>query len=252
MNRIDCSFFEEVCKFAGTYLKEENNKKSLNILEITRKSEDIVIKEIRSRFPQDSIETQVYSTIKGNSEYTWTVHALDGKSNFSRGIPYFGVGLGLIGREQIVAGGIYVPCLNQFTFSAKDKGTQINHERAHVTHVTDWKDSIGCLAPTTSVNIAEIGSKLYLHGTNNPFRIASMGAGCGHAPAVASGARDWWITPDIPPYDIAIPGALIISEAGGRVTDQRGTNFNHKSSLLVSSNGYLHDTLLSVINGEYK
>ena len=63
---------------------------------------------------------------------------------------------------------------------------------------------------------------------------------------VAAGRMDGFWESDLSPWDIA-GGALIVAEAGGRVTSMSGTPFTSRGREVLASNGLLHDAMLEVI-----
>ena len=53
---------------------------------------------------------------------------------------------------------------------------------------------------------------------------------------------------DLKPWDIA-GGALIVAEAGGRITNMDGSAFASRGKQVLASNGLLHDAMLEIIHG---
>jgi myo-inositol-1(or 4)-monophosphatase len=51
---------------------------------------------------------------------------------------------------------------------------------------------------------------------------------------------------DLKPWDIAA-GALIVAEAGGRVTTLAGERFTSRGGQVLATNGHLHDAMLETI-----
>ena len=70
--------------------KQKESQSSI-ITEADIKSEAIIIKLIRDRFPEHNIISEERGSINNTSEYTWIIDPLDGTSNFAAGIPWFGI-----------------------------------------------------------------------------------------------------------------------------------------------------------------
>jgi myo-inositol-1(or 4)-monophosphatase len=64
---------------------------------------------------------------------------------------------------------------------------------------------------------------------------------------VAAGRMDGFWERDLKPWDIA-GGALIVAEAGGRVTNMDGSPFASRGRDVLATNGWLHDGMLEVID----
>ncbi|HEX7723279.1 MAG TPA: inositol monophosphatase family protein, partial [Pyrinomonadaceae bacterium] len=64
---------------------------------------------------------------------------------------------------------------------------------------------------------------------------------------VAAGRFDGFWEEGLKPWDVAA-GALIIEEAGGRVSNYQGAPLNIYSPPIVASNGLVHEQMMSVLN----
>jgi myo-inositol-1(or 4)-monophosphatase len=63
---------------------------------------------------------------------------------------------------------------------------------------------------------------------------------------VAAGRMDGFWESDLKPWDMA-GGALIVAEAGGRVTGMDGAPFASRRADVLASNGCIHDAMLGTI-----
>jgi myo-inositol-1(or 4)-monophosphatase len=63
---------------------------------------------------------------------------------------------------------------------------------------------------------------------------------------VAAGWLDAYFHFSLKPWDLAA-GALIVEEAGGKVTKIDGKPWNVKAQALLASNGFLHEELLKIL-----
>jgi myo-inositol-1(or 4)-monophosphatase len=63
---------------------------------------------------------------------------------------------------------------------------------------------------------------------------------------VAAGRMDGFWERDLKPWDVAA-GALIVAEAGGRVTQMDGRPFQSRDRDVLASNGRIHDAMLAII-----
>jgi len=64
---------------------------------------------------------------------------------------------------------------------------------------------------------------------------------------IASGMFDIFFNVETHPWDI-IPGALIVEEAGGIVTDIEGNQITNKSTSVLATNGKMHEQMLKLLD----
>jgi myo-inositol-1(or 4)-monophosphatase len=65
---------------------------------------------------------------------------------------------------------------------------------------------------------------------------------------VAAGRMDGFWESDLKPWDIA-GGALVVTEAGGQVSDMNGSAFDSRRGHILATNDHLHGPMLDVIRG---
>jgi len=118
---------EELMKHFGKHadFKVKESQSSI-VTQADLKSDSLIIRLIRERFPLHNIisEESGFSNLK--SRYTWIIDPLDGTSNFASAIPWFGVLIALFEDNRPVLGGAYIPVLNQLYIAEKGKGVVIN------------------------------------------------------------------------------------------------------------------------------
>jgi myo-inositol-1(or 4)-monophosphatase len=89
----------------------ENKKESQSniVTEADLESERTILRLIREKYPQHNIISEEYGFINNNSDYTWIIDPLDGTSNFTSGIPWFGILISLFNGNTPVMGGANLP-----------------------------------------------------------------------------------------------------------------------------------------------
>jgi len=68
---------------------------------------------IARTFQDHGVLTEETTHIFPDQEWSWVVDPIDGTTNFTRGIPIWGISLGLLYRGTPVFGFVYLPCLKQ-------------------------------------------------------------------------------------------------------------------------------------------
>lgn len=213
------------------------------VTEVDKLSEEIILGLIRKEFPDHNILAEESAAIEGDSQYTWVVDPIDGTMNYSTGIPWFSISIGLLKGSEPVVGMIYAPLRGELFWAEKGQGAYVNDQRIHVSERTDLsRCTIGMdlgyddQRALRSLDIARI------------FRpqvqaIRMMGSAALGLAYAAAGRFDLYNHCLIYPWDIA--GALcLVPEAGGFITDWEGNPPTIWSKEIVASNRFLLDTFV--------
>ncbi len=194
------------------------------VTEVDRRSEEIIRGLIQDAFPDHGFfgEEQVSSDIRSEDrlleeapEYFWAVDALDGTTNFIRGIPQFSVSVALIRKGQIIAGAVYDPSRDELFSALRGHGAELNGRPIHVSGVTKLSDAIlsfGFPASDMEKRKETVNRFLKLSpslGSLRVFNCASLLL-C----YTACGRIDLTFEQGIHLWDMAA-GLLLIEEAGG-------------------------------------
>jgi len=236
------------------------------VTEFDQRAEVEAMKVLRESFPDDYIvaeESGGDQPAPGEGEEesngrvgdgmrgrrVWHVDPLDGTNNFAHGFPMFASSVGLLVDGEPVAGAIVAPAVG-WTFSARrGEGAWFNGRPMRVSATPDMD---ACLAvtgfPYTRREEAENMArrvKIFLEKTLGLRRI---GAAALDLCFVACGWFDFFFESSLHTWDVAA-GALLVGEAGGKVTDWRGSGV--KSAVgkgeIAASNGLVHNELLKVL-----
>jgi len=105
--------------------KEKESQSSI-VTQADLKSDSLIVKLIRERFPEHNIISEESGFSNMNSKYTWVIDPLDGTSNFASAIPWFGVLIALFEDSVPVMGGAFLPVADLLYFAEKGKGAYLN------------------------------------------------------------------------------------------------------------------------------
>lgn len=210
-------------------------------------SEKEILRILKSSFPKHNFLSEEVGKIDNGSEYCWVIDPLDGTIPYSSGLPIFGISIGLLKEGQPLLGVINLPALGSLFWAEKGKGAFLNGER---TRVSDKKELIKSVV---GLDLAYAGMR-----RKELERLAApivdevryppiLGCATAGAAYVASAVYDAYLH-SAHPWDYAA-GAVIIKEAGGKVTDFKGKPIDWSKDWIdfFASNGYLHDKILSLI-----
>ncbi len=233
------------------------------VTEYDLRSEEACRRVITRAFPEHELvgEEEGRSGAR-QAEYKWYIDPLDGTTNFAHGHPFFAVSIGLVGPdgaggERPLVGVVSAPMLGELYWGRAGGGAFRRQaipgrglvERRLAVTVTDRLDQ-ALLNTGFPYDIHERGGEV-LH----PFgrlilaarAVRRAGAASLDIAYVAAGLADAFWETGLKAWDVAA-GLLLLSEAGGRVTDYQGRPYGlGRSRDILGSNGRLHETLLEYL-----
>ena len=247
----------EAAREAGQFLKysvgrvrnveiKQGEERNL-VSEIDRGSEERIIGIIRRHYPSHGILAEESGTSSPDAEYRWIIDPLDGTTNFLHGLPVFCVTIGIEHRGEIVAGVVYDPNQDILFTAEKGSGAYMNGRRLHVSRTTELINSL--LMTGFPYDIAQNPSHAVEHFVD--FLMAARGIRRFGSAAldlcyVAAGRLDGFWEVNLHPWDMAA-GVLLVTEAGGTVSDFRGKPLSIYGKKVVASNGGIHPAMLGVL-----
>ncbi len=235
--------------FSGSFVI--SNKEGLNnlVTEADHAAEKAIIETIRADFPEHFILSEETGEMATDSDIKWIIDPIDGTVNFANGIPLCCVSIGVEQDGQMILGAVYNPLMNEFFFAQKGFGASLNDKKIAVGSKTAVHNS--CLVtgfpyqyldmPNGPVQVFE---KLIRKGV--PVR--RLGSAAIDLCWVAAGRFDGFYEHNLQAWDSAA-GALIVTEAGGKVTDFSGNPYSPYQPQVLATNGKIHDELLQIVNG---
>lgn len=188
--------------------------------------------------------------LQGDPEapWRWIVDPIDGTSGFVRGIPVWATLIALTNVDLgVTVGVVSAPALGRRWWAAAGRGSFADGRPCHVSDVSRLD------AAQVSITFNDGWERL---GLTQALVALLQGAGRARGFGdfwqhclVAEGALDLAVDAvGVQPYDLAAV-RLIVEEAGGRFTDRFG-NATHDHPTAISSNGRLHDHVVSMLSGD--
>lgn len=196
------------------------------VSEADRKSEEVILAEIRRVFPAHRVlaEESGHSEGRGagESEYGWYVDPLDGTTNFLHGVPVFCISIACRRGDETVAGVVLDPVHDDLFAAAKGRGATRN---GRPMRASDRDGLKGSFLATGYPWRARAAIEQYLGAFHDVFLQAKSVRRCGAAALdlayTAAGVYDGFFEFRLSPWDVAA-GILLVEEAGGIVTDLDG------------------------------
>lgn len=213
------------------------------VTDIDRASEELIVGAIARQFPDHSILAEEGGGEEHDSEYIWLIDPLDGTNNYAHGFPVFCVSLALLKRHTPLLGVVYDPNRDELFTAERGQGARCNGRRMRVSPVRALAGSL--LSTGFPYDYAANPDNNTREFTRLQARVQGIrraGAAALDLAYVAMGRLDAHWELRLKPWDSGA-GALLVSEAGGRLSDWQGNPWTPWSDRLVASNGLIHDEL---------
>ena len=212
---------------------------------VDRASETFLRDQIGRRFPEHGILGEEFGETDPGASVRWILDPIDGTASFMRGVPLFGVLIGIEVEGVASVGVVHIPATREIVGAALGQGCSWNGSPARVSHVAEMSEAV----VLTTDPAALLGGAV-ARGWEQLVRRASLartwGDCYGHI-LVATGRAEVMLDPILSPWDAA-PFVPILGEAGGAFTDTGGVPRVDGGSGL-STNGLLHQEVLGLIQG---
>jgi myo-inositol-1(or 4)-monophosphatase len=209
------------------------------------KSEQVIFEALSKARPGYGFLAEERGLIEGTDKtHTWIVDPLDGTTNFLHAIPHFAINIALQREGAVVAALTHNPVTNETFWAEKGKGAFVNDRRLRVAQRTRMDEAV------LATGIPFLG-----HGQHGRFlkelhqvsqRVAGVrrfGSAALDLAWVAAGRYDGYWERDLSAWDIAA-GTLLVTEAGGKVTDADGGEDMLGSGSVCVGNLELHPQIL--------
>lgn len=234
--------------FGGEHqYKFKNEDESDFATQADLEAEQKIIETLTKNFPEHNIISEEKGEIPKGSEYTWVIDPLDGTFSFSIGMPFSAVSIGLLKSGEPILGVVYHVAQKDLYWAEKGKGAYLNDQPIHVSKQEDLS-KVGMTLDFGHKNSRPAKIDLYiLPLCKEVGQIYAIGTTSLCMALTARGIVDGmaaqaWI------WDFAA-GAVIVKEAGGKVTDLQGEELDWSKKRLntLATNGLIHDAILKVL-----
>lgn len=255
LEKLTCAVCD-VAKRAGLYIKEERKKFRQDLVEskhahdyvsyVDKGSEALIVSALRKLLPQAGFITEEGSATYQDEQYCWVVDPLDGTTNFIHSYAPYCVSIALCQGRNILIGVVYEICADECYFAWKGGGAYLNGHRISVSQTPFKEALVGVELPYNDKAYSGLAHHLIRCFYGNVGAIRMNGSAAMSLCYVAAGRLDGWIEKYIGQWDF-MAGAMIIEEAGGRVSAFDGNEQFVGNNEIVASNNCFHQNLLDAI-----
>jgi len=217
------------------------------VTEVDYRAEEAIIEVIKDYYPEHSILAEERGQ-QGSHEYQWIIDPLDGTTNFIHGFPVFSISIAVTYNGQLEHGVVYDP-LRQEVFSAsRGQGAQLDGRKIRVSRSVSMQHSLIATGFPYRKNMEHLDDYLAMLKSviTASSGIRRPGSAALDLCYVASGRVDGFWEVGLNIWDIAA-GALLIKEAGGRISDFHGRDEYLQSGDVVAGSPKIYAALSKLL-----
>jgi myo-inositol-1(or 4)-monophosphatase len=214
-----------------------------------RESETVIVSAIRWAFPEDAIVAEEGSLERGGSGRTWYIDPLDGTINYLYGVPHWSVALCLADADGALVGVVYDPVRDELFSAARGSGAHVSRgggaqRGLRATAVGDLGSALVATGFAYVKEDRQEQARILTRVLGEVRDIRRYGSAALDLSWVGAGRWDAYFESVDKPWDW-MAGALIVREAGGRVTELPQARSGHPH--IVASAPDVHDALVALL-----
>jgi myo-inositol-1(or 4)-monophosphatase len=246
---------EDAAQKAGDVLRsfhgKELNTRKKGVIDLVTEadtaSEKVILETILTTFPHHSILAEESGRKIGDERFHWVIDPLDGTTNFAHRLGLYAVSIAFAFEGEEVVGIVLAPASGEMFSAVKGNGARLNGSPIGVSRAGTLADSL--LVTGFPYNARERITPLI-----SRFRecilaaqgIRRLGSAALDLCYVACGRFEGFWEENLKPWDTAA-GVLIAREAGGRVTNFTGAQYNIEMQEILATNGLIHNEMIRVL-----
>lgn len=212
--------------------------------------EKMILTRIKKSFPDHAILAEE-SAPHGTSPYKWIIDPLDGTTNFAHTFPVSCVSIAVEKNGAVILGGVYDPFRDELFLGEKGAGAFLNGKKIQVSKTPDLKESLLCTGfPYDCRSYAKTYLDIFGAFMVRTHGIRRTGSAAIDICYVACGRFDGFWELKLNAWDTAA-ASLICREAGGRVSNFKGSGYSIYEPEALVSNGLIHKEMVKILGRYY-
>ena len=222
-------------------VKHISYKKDKEIItNVDKECEEIIKKIIFENFPEHNYLGEETGKKENNSEFTWIVDSIDGTMNYARGIKLYGISIALAKGKKIILGVVYNPFTKELFFAEKGRGAYLNNKKIIVSQISNMEHALIYITANNKIKNNVIKVMFNIKNiriiTSTAYEICQIAAG--KVEGCYKISKNCW------GFSAA---CLIAQEAGAKVTNLDGSEWNINSRKLIIANPKIYNKLLNIL-----
>lgn len=236
----------QIAKF-GTGVRVEKKGVIDLVTEVDLEIEAMFRALVAERFPGHDVMGEEHGLASTGSRHRWVFDPLDGTTNYAHGVPIFCASLALEIDGEAVLGAVYDPNRRELFTAEAGAGAWMNGQPLKTSLNATVLESMIVTGFPYHVQ-QDPGELLRVFGQviRRARAVRRLGSAAIDMCWVAAGRMEGFWEASLKPWDTRA-AALIVQEAGGRVTGTDGKKWDPHKGDIVATNGLIHDELVEVL-----
>jgi myo-inositol-1(or 4)-monophosphatase len=235
-----------IARFGKTTFKGKSSFLDL-LTEADSEAEEAAVKVINRAFPDHAILSEEGGGVERDSEHRWIIDPVDGTTNFAHSYPHCCVSIAYERRGRVELGIIFDALRDELMVAKRGQGATMNRRRIKVSTASTLDTALLATGfPYDRSSRRRFYLTFWEAMMTRVHGVRRTGSAALDLAWVACGRMDGFWEFGLKPWDVAA-GALLVREAGGKVTNMDGSKLSLTAGRIVATNGRLHKHLLNII-----
>lgn len=219
---------------------------------VDKQAEEQLVTELRKLLPEAGFITEEGTDTTKGERFNWIIDPLDGTTNFTHSLPIYCVSVGLLDGDEVVAGVVYDPNRDECFSAFKDGGAFCNDKPIRVSEAPALKNSLIATGfPYYDFGLTQQYLQVLASFMGRSHGVRRLGSAALDLAYVAAGRCEGFFEYNLNPWDVA-GGAILVQEAGGRLSKFTAGGDYVFGREIVASNGNIHAEMLETIAEHWK
>lgn len=214
---------------------------------VDRESEKQLVARLQQLLPEAGFITEEGTVAQEDKALRWIIDPLDGTTNFTHGLPFFSISIALAAGEELLLGVVYESNREECFSAYKDGGARLNGQTIRVSEVPVLDQALLATGfPYYAFDRIENYLTVLRYFMQHTQGMRRLGSAALDLAYVACGRFEGYFEYNLNSYDVAA-GALLVAEAGGKVTDFKGGNSYLFGREILAANARIHPEMLAQV-----
>ena len=256
-----CKETIDICKTTGQFIREQVNQIKDSDIEqkgrhdfvsyVDKTAEETLVNALHNIFPEAGFIAEEGTSTKRGDRYNWVIDPLDGTTNFLHGLPCFSISVALVDKDEPVIGVVYEINLDECFSATKGGGAFLNGNPIHVSSQKNMEKALIATGfPYTDYSLLHKYLLIFEHLIRNASGVRRLGSAAADLAYVACGRFEFFYEYSLKHWDVAA-GILLVTEAGGVVTDFSGGKKYLFGQEMLASNANIYKEALELMDNSF-